>query len=496
MSASICLIIPPSIFLLDERVFPSLGILKIAAVLEKEDVKVDVLDLSGIENYLEALKAYCKENEELCFGLTTTTPQMPSTRKIIETIRYECQKAKIILGGPHVTLVSAAVKLEQKKETRGRAHEAMQKLEELADVLVAGDGEKAIFEALSDEAEGCIDSDETKSPLFMQNEDYEKTPWPARHLIDLNSYRYKIEDRNSTSLIAQLGCPFNCGFCGGRNARSLRFIRTRSTMAIVKEIEHLHKTYGFTGFMFYDDELNVNKEMVELMNEISQLQKALKTEFRLRGFVKSELFTPEQAEAMYNAGFRWLLTGFESGAPRILENINKKATLEDNSRAVEIAHEHGLKVKALMSVGHPGESDETILQTREWLLQAKPDDFDCTIITTYPGTPYYDEATPHQSLDDVYTYKVPGNGDQLHAIDVDYTRTQDYYKGDPDGGYKAYVFTDFLSQEELVERRNQVERSVREALGIPFNPQSPAKRYEHSMGQSPEMPSFILRSSK
>ena len=51
-----------------------------------------------------------------------------------------------------------------------------------------------------------------------------------------------------------------------------------------------------------------------------------------------------------------ILIGFESGSPRILRNINKKATVDDNTRAVEAAHRAGLKVKALMSIGHPGES--------------------------------------------------------------------------------------------------------------------------------------------
>ena len=41
-----------------------------------------------------------------------------------------------------------------------------------------------------------------------------------------------------------------------------------------------------------------------------------------------------------------------------------------------------------MSIGHPGESQETILDTHRWLLAVKPEDFDVTIVTTYPGTPY------------------------------------------------------------------------------------------------------------
>ena len=53
MIKRVCLITPPSIFLLDERVFMTLGILKVAAVLEQAGVEVEMLDLSGVENYEE-----------------------------------------------------------------------------------------------------------------------------------------------------------------------------------------------------------------------------------------------------------------------------------------------------------------------------------------------------------------------------------------------------------------------------------------------------------
>ncbi len=228
------------------------------------------------------------------------------------------------------------------------------------------------------------------------------------------------------------------------------------------------------------------------MNRLSDLQDRLGVEFRLRGFVKSELFNAEQAAAMYRAGFRWLLCGFEAGDPRILVNIRKRATLDDNTACVETAKAHGLKVKALMSVGHPGEDEKSVLAARDWLIRSEADDFDCTVITTYPGTPYYDEAVPHGSMRDVFTYTQPQTGDRLHSRDIDYTPTADYYKGDPDGGYRSFVFTDALSSEELVALRDGLERDVRGRLGIPFNPSRPAARYEHSMGQG--LPDFILRS--
>ena len=197
---------------------------------------------------------------------------------------------------------------------------------------------------------------------------------------------------------------------------------------------------------------------------------------------------------MYRAGFRWVLCGFEAADPRILENINKKATVEDNTRVVEISRRHGLKVKALMSIGHAGESEGSILAVKNWLLTVKPDDFDCTVITPYPGTPYHDEAHPHDSLSDVWTYTDKKSGDKLHAYSVDYTMTAEYYKGDPSGGYHSYVFTDHLSGEEIVRLRDELEKEVREKLNIPFNPGAPGVRYEHSFGAGP-LPPNMLRTS-
>jgi radical SAM superfamily enzyme YgiQ (UPF0313 family) len=493
-SEPVLLVTPPSIFLLDERVFMSLGILRIAAVLEQAGAVVEALDLSGISNYLDALDACLTKTTAKVVGITATTPQLPAVTKIVDRIRAVRPDMRIVLGGPHSTLAHSATKLEKKAGRVGRAHAAMAKLESMFDVIVSGDGEVAIFEALRSDAPKIIDADDPSGPLFMTSAVYNEMPMPARHLVDVESYRYTIDGQKASNLIAQLGCPYACTFCGGRHSSMLRRIRTRTTASIVAEIEHLYHTYGFTAQMLHDDELNVNKNVVELMNAIDALQKRLGVAFRFRGFIKAELFNDEQAEAMFRAGFRWLLCGFEAASERILTNINKKATLADNERVVKTCHAHGLKVKALMSVGHAGETEESIRAVRDWLVDTKPDDFDCTVITTYPGTPYYDEAVPHESIPDAWTYTCKKTGDRLHSYDVDYTQVADYYKGDPAGGYHAYVWTDHLTSDAIVQLRDWVERDVRTTLDIPFYAAAAAKRFEHSMGQG-ELPGFILRTS-
>lgn len=439
----VCLIIPPSAFLLDDRVFTSLGILRVAAVLEQHGYEVDLLDLSGNKDYLNEVKQYSGIRPSMTYGITATTPQLPSAVAIARVLRKRLNK--VILGGPHVSLVSAA-----QKRIGGRATKALEDLHAEFDVLVAGDGEEAIFPALK--GTGLIDADIPKDILFLTNKKLTELPLPARHLVDLNSYHYEIDGERATSLIAQLGCPFGCGFCGGRNSSFLRKIRTRTSESVVAELKFLYQTYGYKGFMFHDDELNVNKSVVELMTQVRALQDDLGVDFRCRGFIKAELLTEEQAKAMAAAGFKWILVGFESGSPRILENIKKRATRDDNTRCREIAGKYGLKVKALMSLGHPGESMETIQESKTWLHSVHPDDLDFTTIAVYPGTSYYDEAV---ETDQGWCYTI--NGDRLYSEDIDCRMVTNYYKGAPDA-MNSFIHTDFLTSVQIAEQRIEAER--------------------------------------
>ena len=98
----------------------------------------------------------------------------------------------------------------------------------------------------------------------------------------------------------------------------------------------------------------------------------------------------------------------------------------------------------------------------------------------------------------MYIYTDKRTGDKLHQAQLDYCVDQDYYKGDPDGGYISYVWTDHISAEQLVIEREKLEREVRKKLNIAFNPARPGLMYEHSMGAglgNVVIPDYILRRS-
>jgi len=323
------------------------------------------------------------------------------------------------------------------------------------DTIVIGDGEFSIFNAILLN-EKIINSEKSKE-LFISNDKYDHIEID-RSFLDINSYKYEIDGKKSINIISQMGCPFQCGFCSGRNSKSFNRIRHRSTENIIKEIDFLYKNYNYTGFMFYDDELNLNKNRFhELLEKLIEYQNKNGVDFNFRGFTRSDLLTEEQSKLMFEAGFKWLLVGFESGSERILRNINKGCDVDKNTKCFDIARRTGLKVKALMSIGHPGESYETVNDTIKWLQKVKPDETDTTIISVYPGSNYFNKSIKISDELLKYTNKY---GDNLYINNIDFLKDSNFYKSKM-GSYVSFVHTDDLSVKQMVECRDEIERISR-----------------------------------
>jgi anaerobic magnesium-protoporphyrin IX monomethyl ester cyclase len=434
---NLCIINPPSAFLTNERVFPPLGILRLSTYLEQQNINVKIYDMISTFKYDEISKFIIDNNIDV-IGITAVSPQLPNVIEIAKYIKRKFPKIKLIMGGPHITMAYSSLKYSN------RIKESFDFLHKLFDVLVIGYGEYAMLDAIKFDKK-IIDAEEDKYKLTDKL--YEDLPYAKRDFIDIDSYHYYIDDKRATSLIGQLGCPFKCAFCGGRHSPTYNKGVTRSHKHIIDEIDFLVTKYDYRGFMFYDDEINLKREAFnKLLHGLIDYQNEKGIELFFRGFSRSDLLTDEQAALMYEAGFRWLLLGFESGSDRILKNMNKHTTIEKNTRAVEIAKNHNLKVKALMSIGHAGESYESIEETKQWLKSIEPDETDVTVLTLYPGTDYFDKAVQDG---DKWVYTAP-SGDKLYSNDISFLNDKTYYKS-KENENSCYVWTEFLSSKEILK---------------------------------------------
>ena len=120
----------------------------------------------------------------------------------------------------------------------------------------------------------------------------------------------------------------------------------------------------------------------------------------------------------------------------------------DATRMVLNAHWAGLKVKVFCIVGLPGETEHTAQQTKEWIIRSKPDDFDISPFTPYPGS----HVAEHPEL---YDIKINGS----------YWGTTYNHKGRP-GEYRVMVSTSKLSADRIRTLRDEIERDCRKELGL------------------------------
>lgn len=423
------LLINPPAPTVSEPSIPPLGIAYIAAFLRENNIKVDIIDLDLEREKFKNISNHILPLNPDLIGIGGLTLQMENAYRIAKIIKNISNDIIVVTGGAH----PSALPEQTLREGEGNI-----------DIVVVGEGEYTLLDIVKnrswDEIPGIIYIKNNKICRNKPREpisNLDSLPLPARDMLKIERYRGwgPLKKVPSTHLIASRGCPFDCIFCSekavfGRNHRR------REPRIIVDEIEYLMNEYGMKEISFYDDLFTLKKDwVISICQEI--IQRGIKIDWKVLSRVDTVDY--KILKYMKEAGCWIIFYGFESGSQKILDNIRKKQTVEQNIKAAELTRKAGIEMHGFFMIGNIAETEETVYQTIKIARKIKPKHYQFTIVRPDPGSDLYNS----------YVQEINKKG----------ISWSEYYAFPRDISKIPVVGTE-LSNEELIDFRNLANRSM------------------------------------
>lgn len=223
------------------------------------------------------------------------------------------------------------------------------------------------------------------------------------------------------------GCPNQCTFCAWPQTLTGRRYRVRSISSVLDELAWIEANLNVKEVFFEDDTFTISKERVLEFCKGYQ-ERGLSVTWSCNA--RANTLDLETMQAMTKANCRLLIAGYESGVDSILQAIKKGITTDQIRQFAKNARKAGLLVHGDIIIGLPGETKETIEQTRRLIWEVKPDILQVAVASPFPGTEFFDWCKgsgclltddPNQYLDDeghqkaIISYPALSNEEMVHA---------------------------------------------------------------------------------
>ena len=364
---------------------PPLGIGYMAAMLERNNIPVDILDASALDLTYQEIEQELLERKPDLVALTALTPTIGTALETAAVVKKILPNTIVAIGGYHPTFTYNEI-IENPN----------------IDIVIRGEGENTIVE-LAQALENNTDLSNIDGLVFKDKNDCEKTivtnnreviqdldtlPYPALHLMPMDKYRMLDVTTHMTTMITTRGCPNQCSFCSSAAMHGRR-IRSRSTKNIVDEIEYLKNNYDIDTIAFLDDTFTLNKRKVkEICNEIM----ARNLNIMWGCTARVDNLDEELLDIMKESGCITIFLGVESADQQSLDEMHKGTTIEKIQHAFKISREKDIRTIASVAMGMPGDTKESINKTIKFVHDLKPNYAIFSLATPYPGTRFYKEA--------------------------------------------------------------------------------------------------------
>lgn len=374
----------------EPAVYPPLGLAYIASYLERYG---DGGEIKIIDTQKSPLKEIIDFKPDLV-GLTCVTFNYEPMLGLAKELKSRLN-VPLIMGGPHLSALPGL-------------------LPAWLDISVRGEGEETVLELVrfynkegrfSHEGLAQIsgityrqDGEVVVNPAREFINPLDRIPPPSRHQLAMNRYlkfNFGLDRfKRGISILSSRGCPYKCIFC--QSGAYWGKPRLNSARYMAGEISSLHKLYRMEVVSVIDDLFIISRPRIEeLIKELEALHLLGQFEFWVDGRVN--LIDPLLVGLLKKLNCTLVSLGIESASDRLLEYLKKDGvTASDNLRAIQMINSQGMGVFAQVMIGIPGETEEEIRLTENFLKEVikrdRRNSVSISVITPYPGTPLWDYA--------------------------------------------------------------------------------------------------------
>ena len=366
------------------------GILSVGAYLLQKGHEVFIYDGLGpfVPHDLDRqVHAILKWNPQLV-GFSATTSSFPDAADMAKKVKDHNPSIRTICGGVHVSSMGEFILSQYPQFDYICPGEGERIMADVAEDLFPGNIPGLIWRdhdhvVVNTDGSAIADLDTLPFPAYEKLDGF-----PRHYHLPLFSYIYTP----GATMITSRGCMYQCSYCDRSVFR--KTYRYNSASYIYEHMRFLRKRFHVRHINIYDDLFTMNrKRIVELCDKLSRHPLKMQFNCAVRvGYTDDELL-----HMLRDAGCLMVSVGIESADHDLLKRHKSGISLDEVRNTVIRIQRAGLRAKGLFMMGLPGETEESIRKTSDFIISLGLDDMNMAKFTPFPGAPLW--KTIHQEGD-------------------------------------------------------------------------------------------------
>lgn len=390
------------------NIMAPMGLLSLAAWVDKHGQQSAIHDCYAFPGQDDKIFEHLRTEQPDFLGVTTTTSSFLDGVRLATKAKEVLPSVKTVFGGVHVSALREQLLRDFLIIDYGVVGEGEQTLLELMETN--GDGLRSI--------EGLIfrsDGEVIFTGFRKKQIEMDALPFPAYEKLQGFPKSYQLPIFNypkapNTTVITSRGCPYTCSYCDRSVFR--RTYRYNSPEYMVEYLSYLQKRFNIKHVNIYDDTFTLKRQRVIDFCEL-KIRAGLKMTFNCAA--RTEQLDLEMLKVMKKAGCWMISLGIETGDPELLKRHRSYLPKDEMDNPLDNIREMvyqikraGMRVKGLFMLGLPGETEESISKSMDYVFSLPLDEFNLSKLTPFPGAPMYGDIREHGHFEE--------NWEQMNAL--------------------------------------------------------------------------------